>query len=77
MAEPIEFNEQNTIWRGPGDVDDLPAHLNPETGQTISCWYLNEMELEAIARTAKVWLYVWGQHPPVFVGGQSPFEEDK
>ena len=76
MAEPIEFPGQNTVWYGLGDVDPLPVNLDPRTDQNVSCWRLNEMELEEIARTAHVWLYVWGQHPAVFVGGHKPFEED-
>ena len=77
MAEPIEFPDQNTVWHGSGDVDNLPTHLDPRTGQNASCWRLNEIELEEIARTGVVWLYVWGHHPPVFVTGRHPFEEVK
>ena len=73
MAEPVEFPEQNTVWRGTGDVDDLPANLDPETGQTVSCWRLNEKELAEVQETGVVWLYIWGQHPPVFVAGQNPW----
>ena len=75
MAEPIEFAEQNTVWRGPGDVDDLPAFFDADTGQTISCWRLNEKELVEVQAKGVVWLYVWGNHPPVSIAGLDPFED--
>ena len=77
MAEPVEFPEQNTVWRGSGDVDELPAFLDREEGRTISRWRLNEKEMAEVLATGVVWLYVWGNHPPVNISGQYPFEQEK
>ena len=78
MATPVEFPEQNTVWRGSGDVDELPAFLDREKGETISRWRLNEKELAEVQKTGVVWLYVWGNHPPVLIVGQNPgFEQEE
>ena len=78
MAEPVNFPEANTVWKGwPSDetrpeVADLPAHRH-ELG-TVSCWKLTDEEKAEVARTGVVWLHVFGnQHPPVAACGTSPF----
>ena len=73
MAEPVEFDEQNTTWIGQGDVDELPAFRDIASGENISCWRLNPAELAEVQRTGVVWLRVWGVHPPVYVDGFHPF----
>ena len=74
MGEPIEFEGQNHVWKKSGaDVDDLPCFRDEVCHVNISCWRLNEVELAEVARTGTVWLYVWGPHPPVSVGGEYPF----
>ena len=79
MAKPTEFPEQNFVLKG-GETDDdkpkvldLPCHRTDAL--TISCWKLDKSEIEEIAKTGKVWLYIMGGgHPPVMIAGQSPFE---
>ena len=78
MAEPIEFEEQNLVWQKSGnDADDLPVFRDEVCHENISCWRMNDVELAEIAKTGVVWLRVWGDHPPVFVGGENPFVEGK
>ena len=73
MAQPTRFPEANAVWEGPGDVGDLPAFR--EDALSISCWELSAEELREVLDTGKVWLHVWGQHPPVYVTAEQPFEE--
>ena len=73
MAEPTEFPEANTRWSGQGDTGDLPAYRDAGTGVNISCWVLSADEIVEVRKTGRVWLHVWGQHPPVYVSGESPF----
>ncbi|MCY4431396.1 MAG: hypothetical protein OXC11_13525 [Rhodospirillales bacterium] len=82
MADFVDFPESNHVWKGgfdtPGGdtVGDLPTHCSRDeglVGSSISCWQLSEEELEEVQRTGKVWLWVWGQHPPVAVTGECPF----
>ena len=75
MAEPLAFPESNMEWYGKGDIAPLPAFRDPDTGQSISCWQLGDAELAEVSRTGKVWLRVWGIHPPVFVEGTDPFTD--
>ena len=71
MAEPVEFDEQNTAWIGQGDVDELPAFRDMVSGESISCWRLNPDELAEVQRTGVVWLRVWGVQPPRLRSRQS------
>ena len=73
MATPVNFGEKTVDWIGPGDIGSLPAYRNENTGENISCWELTAEELAEVQRTGKVWLHVWGVHPPVCVSGESPF----
>ena len=74
MAQPTEFQEQNTRWWGPGDVGDLPAYRD-DSGVNISCWELTADEIVEVLKTGKVWLHLWGAHPPVHVTAEHPFVE--
>ena len=76
MAEPVEFTEQNTVWSGQGDVEELPVFRDIDSGENISCWRLNPSEIAEVQRTGIVWLRVWGTHPPVYVHGDHPFAEE-
>ena len=77
MAKPVQFPEQNFVWKGwpaddtRGGVGDLPAYRHD--GETISCWRLNWRERFRIFWTGLSWLHVQGDQPPVYVGGNSPF----
>lgn len=78
MGKPIQFPEQNFVWKGwPADdtreeVNDLPAYRHGD-GETISCWRLSWRERVLIFLTGLTWLRVQGEHPPVNVDGQTPF----
>ena len=71
MATPTEFPEMNMKWTGQGDVGDLPVHRNG--AENISRWELTAEELAEVQSTGVVWLRVWGNHPAVYVSGESPF----
>ena len=71
MAEPIHFPEANGQWTGQGDIGDLPA-LTAD-GAVLSCWQLSEEEQEYVATHGRVWLMVWGPHPPVSITAADPF----
>ena len=78
MAKPIRFPEVNFTWKGwEGDdvrdeVGDLPAYRE-HFGPTISCWGLSWKERFMLLFSGKVWLWVWGNHPPVLVDAGYPF----
>ena len=81
MAKGVEFDQQNFVWKGNedqgGNVYDLPAHVEQDpSGNTCSttCWQLTPEEKEEVLRTGKVWLHVWGAHPPLCVNGSDPFK---
>ena len=71
MATPSEFPEMNAKWTGPGDTGDLPVHRDSE--ESISRWELTAEEQVEVLSTGVVWLRVWGNHPAVYVSGESPF----
>ena len=74
MAEPIPFKEGTMVWKGPGDIGDLPAYCDAIEGKNISCWQLDEDELKEIKKTGVVWLYVWStKHPPVLISAAHPW----
>ena len=81
MARPIQFQEANMVWKGwPADSErtevlDLPAYRS-SAGQTISCWKLSWRERLHMLFYGVVWLYVYGQQPPVSIGGIKPFEKE-
>lgn len=68
---------RNHTWLGPEPgIGDLPVHLrvhrsksHPQqaTTESISCWRLSPAEIEEVKRTGRVFLSVWGRHPPVSV----------
>jgi tRNA-splicing ligase RtcB len=54
-AQPIRFEEANTLWRGDGkDVGDLPAFVDAQ--QTITKWELTEEEVAYIRDHGHVWV---------------------
>ena len=73
MATPKQFEKQNMIWKGwPEDDDrqevlDLPVYQME--GASVSCWQLNQLELEQVAVSGEVWISVQGRHPPIYVTG--------
>lgn len=78
MAEPIPFPQQNanlTAPSGSPDVLDLPVHR--ANGMIVSKWRLTKPEIEEMARTGVVWLWVLGDRmPPVSIRTNDPFGQD-
>lgn len=74
MAKPIEFEEQNRVYKAEG-CGDLPA-LVASKNEIVSCWELTKEELEEINKTGKIWLICVGSQPPVSVEGFKPFGEN-
>ena len=81
MAQPINFPEANFTWKGTPasegqeEVGDLITYIDEAQGLTLSCWEVSADELNAIIKSGHIWLHVWGQHPPVFVSGERPFND--
>ncbi len=83
MASPIPFPESNAVLVGApedkaaGTVLDLPIHRYRDLDNAhhvISKWQLDPAERSEVERTGQVWLHSWGvTHPPISVGGLSPF----
>ena len=70
--------QPNFLWKGDGEnITDLPVHLDFEQGRSISSWELSPEELEEVKKTGVIYLHVYGQHPPVYVGTALDFEGDK
>jgi hypothetical protein len=57
------------------ECGNLPVHFDGK--DCISCWKLTPEELEEVAKTGVIWLYVMGGQPPVSITGIKPFEEVK
>ncbi len=54
---PVSFKEQNCIIHESGEhYLPLPAYCDPYEGEVISCWDLDEDELEQVLKTGKIWL---------------------
>lgn len=75
--EPIKFAEANSIL-DPSTGNEksvLPLPVYRGYGQTISCWELNDLDVENIVKTRKIWLHVWSTaHPPVLLNSEYPFK---
>ena len=77
MAQPVEFGQVNYQWHGEGDTGTLPVYRDLQTGGNVSCWELSAEEQIEVLQTGKVWLTVWGTHPPVALQGSDPFVPEK
>lgn len=74
MATPtdkfLRGYEPNRVWKGPTpDIADLHTHFSRAYGgdRSLSCWELEPGEYQEVVRTGKVYLHVYGMHPPVYV----------
>ena len=73
MAEPVRFESANMCWKGDPEVgSDLHVFQCPTTGESVSCWALDEEELKEIVRTGRIWIGVLGPHPYIRVMGNYP-----
>lgn len=79
--QPIEFPEQNKVFKAPEGMDncsDLPVceciDFNFNTPVIISKWKLTPEELQKVNETGEIWLSVVGQGmPPVCLMVDYPF----
>ncbi len=80
--ELANFPESNCVLNPPPGVsldDCTPACVfrgNDDGGKAvvISCWKLTQAEAAELARTGRIWLWVWGDTmPPVSVVATNPF----
>lgn len=71
MAQPKDFPEANVVLGPPLGCEDSVVQMQVRRmdGSIVSCWRLDQEEIEEIVRTGVVWLSVWGAHtqPPVMV----------
>lgn len=75
--KPIKFPEQNVVYaKDQKEYLPLPAHRT-EDGQVITCWQLDEKELEQIQQTGCIWLRIHTFNMPLHpmsAGVEKPFE---
>lgn len=75
---PIETDTTNLILTAPEEqesiVGDLPCtryHMSTPEGDIpciMSCWELDEAELELIKKTGKIYFHTFGEtHPPIML----------
>lgn len=77
---PSGFDEANgTLGPPQGISEDDVSSLRVWRGLcgnqrvVISCWRPTRAEMDEIARTGRVWLYMWGDTmPPALVSGDPP-----
>jgi len=76
--KPVKFDEQNMVFgENQKEYGDLPAFRDRE-GQVITCWELEDGELEQIQKTGKVYLrQLTFNQPlqPVSLHAHTPFVE--
>lgn len=69
--KPVEFEEQNTVFVADG-CGDLPAYK--QMPQIISCFELDDEEIEKLNKTKKIWVSVHSvDMPPIWLGVDKPF----
>ena len=80
--KPVEFKEQNIVFRKPGNVTDeecgsLPAFRGG--GQIISCWKAETFwERIRFLLFGKCYISVYSSmQPPIYIGVKTPFEKQK
>lgn len=76
--KPVEFEEQTMVFgEGQKEYGNLPAFRDKD-GQVVTCWELEEGELEEIQKTGKIYLrQLTFNQPlqPVSLHVDSPFVE--
>lgn len=73
MLKPINFTEANAVYKlGDNPDQNLPAFKDAQS--IISCWELEDSDIEQIKETKKMWvrIYAAGQ-PPICLHVEHPF----
>ena len=75
--KPIDFPEQNIIFRGTMENScDMPAFR--DENQVISCWDLTWRERLRLLLGKKIWLWIFAPVPPhTSIDTLSPFTPDE
>lgn len=65
--DPIEFNEQNTIFaKDQPQYRPLPALVKPgPEGEVVSCWGLSFRERMRVLFTGRIWVSLWSFRDPM------------
>ncbi len=77
--EPIRFRESNQVLMPPAGAGEnvLPLHVMHDGNSVMSCWELNDEDIEYILEHKKIWLRVMGNtHPPLWILAQNGLRED-
>lgn len=78
MGVPVDFTGTNINMLAPegaDDVEDVRAYRNERC--CVTCWMLDEQELDEFYRTGRIYLSVLGNGgmPPVFIGTEKTARE--
>ena len=74
MAYPVPFKGANVVLKAPAGQEETcgDLHVFRNRSSVISCWKLEQHELEEIARTGCIYLAVQGPtQPPAYVATDS------
>lgn len=78
--KPVPFPQYNTVLRAEGVKGVYPLPVAVATDPLglpllVSCWELDEKEIQAVIRTKKIWVSVMGKGMmPMGIGTVNPFE---
>ncbi len=69
---PVNFPNTNYTIPSGDSYEELPVYR--DSAQIISCWQLNQQDLNKIKKSGKIWLTVAGKaQPPVDISVYDPF----
>lgn len=80
MARPVKFNGANKELVAPKGIDDLSCSSLPIFNNGIncvSCWELNDAEVEEIIKTKRIYVSIWSgkTQPPIYIGSEETTRE--
>lgn len=75
--KPIKFPEANSVLLAGAIPNCVDLPIQRADGHIISCWKLDEKDIEEILKNKVVWLGVLSEttSPPVFIAAQYPLLE--
>jgi hypothetical protein len=81
--KPTSFKQTNLVFTKPEDMTDeqcdqlaVYRHEDPQNPFLISCWKLDDKDIETILRTRKVWVQHCGNYlQPLALFTEHPFGE--